>query len=102
MDAPARRDDRLLVMNEKVPCFRGRPHHMEDSLIRIHIEVEIDFHPSRMGMARHRVPNASRLKMGQAHLQLAAFDPARDDIAVDGPLIAFKLAAQMAMIGIGQ
>jgi hypothetical protein len=74
---------------------------MEDRLIIIHVEVEIDFHPSRMGVARHRVPNAARLKMSQAHLQLAGFDPARNDVAIDRPLIAFKLAAQMAMIGIG-
>ena len=88
MDAPRGRNDRLLIMNDKMPRLGGGPHHVEDDVVLAHVEVEINLHATLMGMAGHGIPSAAFLKVRKAHCELAGFDGRRNQKTVDGPLVA--------------
>ena len=46
----------LLIAYHQVARLRWLPHHVENSSVFAHIEIEIDFHAPVVGMAWHGVP----------------------------------------------
>ena len=71
---------------------------MHDKSILRHVKIQIYLHPSVMGMARHGVPDTSRLQTCHSHLQLTALHLARKNIFADGSVVGLLQASQLHLV----
>jgi hypothetical protein len=95
VNRPSRRQHDLTVPDHNVPRFAGLAQVMENYGLRRKIKVEVDFGTPRVPVDRHRIPNASFLKIGKPHGQLAGFDDRRVYVLVDGSPIGRLCAAMV-------
>ena len=63
-----------------------------------HLEVQIYFHPSVMGMTGHGIPNTAGFQFCHAHLQLTTLHLAGQNIFADHPVVGVLQTAQFHLI----
>ena len=74
--------------------FLRLSHHVEHAGVLIHVEIEVDFHATLVGMARHGIPQVARRKFGQPHAELAGLQHVRHEVFIDGAAVAGEVVAQ--------
>ncbi len=62
------------------------------------IKIEVNLHPSVMGMAGHGIPYAARFQGGHSHYQLTALHLAGKNVFADNSVIGFLQTAQFHLI----
>ena len=90
VNTPFRTHYGLLVGKPYYSLLLGLTHKMTYHIAFRHIEVEIGFDAAGVRMCGHRVPHASGLQFGEAHLQLAGafFQHVGHDELVDDAVVA--------------
>ena len=75
-------------------------HEMAYRLLFRYLEIEIRFHTTAVHMRRHRIPYATRVEFGHAHLQLAGRQDLIDEHLVDITFVTHLEASHMGYDGI--
>ena len=88
VDAPFRREHRLLVMHPDMTRLLRFTHKVADGLVLGQLEVEICLHTTAMHMCRHRVPHATSSQFRHTHLQLTGGQHLIHQHLIDVTLVA--------------
>src|SRR5271169_3687147 len=71
VNRPARGDYDLAILHNYVTCLFRRAHQVKDPRIFREVEIHVDLGAAHVGVRGHGVPGAARMKMRDAHHQLA-------------------------------
>src|SRR5258708_22909236 len=67
VDRPARGDNYIGILHNHVTLLVRRAHQIKNTIFRGEVEIHINLRAAHVGVGRHCIPGASRMKMRDAH-----------------------------------
>src|SRR5271156_2985581 len=100
VNRPAGGDYDLTILHNYVTRLFRRAHQVKDARIFREIEVHVDFGAAHVSMGWHRVPDTARMKMRDAHHQLATLRTVEIDVLANRAAIARLHTTQFNWVGL--